>query len=244
MEYEKKTKNIVIGFSHGVLYKIHDINTEENMKLFQDCGCNAIEVNYHHDRENEFLELNSIIPYIRDFDYVSLHAPCDIRYGNNEETRILLKRVNDYCLKINAQLVVVHPDLVDDWEIFDEFKINWAIENMDDRKEHFKDLAELKAFFTSHPTWKLVLDLGHCNANDKTMGLAENLIHNFVDRIKEIHLSGYETFHDPLYRTKQSEIIKLCNKLDVPIIIESTFGINDGVDGLEREFGYIMENLD
>ncbi|MEK9130070.1 MAG: hypothetical protein AAB526_01575, partial [Patescibacteria group bacterium] len=68
-------------------------------------------------------------------------------------------------------------------------------------------------------------------------------IKEFKDIIKEIHLSGYEIFHDPLYRTKQAEIIKYCKKLDVPIIIESTFEKSDDAEVVAKEYNYILENL-
>jgi hypothetical protein len=230
-----------IGFSHGVLFKVCNVYLKENIQLLKDCGSNALEVNCHHVKEAD--QMDKIFPFIRSFDYLSLHAPCDTRYGNNQETRALLKKLEDFYIKSDMSLAVVHPDLVDDWEVFADFKINWAIENMDDRKEHFKNLPELKEFFNLHPNWSLVLDVGHCNANDKSMVLANELIVEFRNRIKEIHLSGYETFHDPLYRTRQTEIIDRCKDLEVPIIIESTFQISDGVEGVKKEFDYIMMNL-
>jgi hypothetical protein len=114
---------------------------------------------------------------------------------------------------------------------------------MDDRKERYRDVKDLSAFFLEHPAWGLALDLGHCNANDKSMHLAGDLISNFKDKIREIHLSGYENFHDPLYRTRQAEIIHYCKMLNAPIIIESTFDAVDGVEGVKKELGYVIRNL-
>ena len=230
-----------IGFSHGDLFKIHDVYTKENIQLFKDSGCNVIEVNAHHVHEVE--RLDSILPFINDFAYISMHVPCDCRYGDNQATREVLRKLENFYIKAKAQLAVVHPDLVDNWEVFKEFKMRWAIENMDDRKEKFKDVNDLSNFFEQHNDWQLVLDVGHCNANDKTMALAYEMILNFQDRIAEIHLSGYEKFHDPLHRTRQLEIINACKKLDVPIIIESVFELSDGIAGVKKEFDYITENL-
>jgi len=230
-----------IGFCHSVLFKIYNVYTEKNIKLFLNCGCNAIEINCHHVKEIELI--NDILPFIKDFNYISLHAPCDVRYDDNGETHTLLKKLETFYALANAQLIVVHPDLVDDWRVFNNSPMNWAIENMDNRKEHYKNVSDLKNFFLTNPSWNLVLDVGHCNDNDKTMILAGDLIAEFKDRIKEIHLSGYEVFHDPLYRTKQTDIIDYCHNLDVPIIIESTFTIEDGLTGVEKEFNYITKNL-
>jgi hypothetical protein len=230
-----------IGFSHGVLFKLHDVNKELNIRLLQNCGANAIEINCHSHKDLAFLP--ALLPYIQSFEHVSLHAPCDVRYDCNENTKILLKKLKNFYIRSGAELIVVHPDLVDDWSVFDKFKMKWAIENMDDRKKNFKDVNDLKLFFNEYREWSLVLDLGHCNSNDKSMILAEDLIREFQDRIVEIHLSGYKKFHDPLYRTKQTEIIKYCQNLAVPIIIESVFEVDDGFEGVQEEFEYVVKNL-
>lgn len=230
-----------IGFSHGDLFKLHDVNTKENLQLLAESGSNAIEINCHGSKDLVFLD--SFLSHLRRFVHVSLHAPVDIRYSDNRETHKVLEKLENFYVKASAELIVVHPDLVDDWSVFDGYKMTWAIENMDDRKKNFKYAHDLKIFFNEHPEWFLVLDLGHCNSNDKSMVLAEELIQEFRNRIIEIHLSGYEIFHDPLYRTKQTEIIAYCKKLFVPIIIESVFEISDGFEGVKKEFGYIVKNL-
>jgi len=230
-----------IGFSSGVSHKMIESFSEENMHMFKDCGCNALEINCHSVADADNLDI--ILPMIEGFDYLSVHLPCDITYKNDEETRCLLKKIENFYMKSGARLAVVHPDIVENWNVFRNSFVNWAIENMDNRKSCYKDAADLKKFFEEQKTWNLVLDLGHCNNNDRTMALAGNLINIFRNRIKEIHLSGYKTFHDPLYRTEQIEIIGYCNKLNVPIIIESTFDVSDGIGGIRKEFAYVMANL-
>lgn len=230
-----------IGFSHGVLHKVHDINTKENIDIFKNCGSTAIEIKSHFIHEINLLD--NIIPHLDDFEYISLHFPCNIRYANNPETRSVLHELKLYYDRLGARLAVIHPDTVDDWSVFDDYDFEFAIENMDDRKQNFKDVASLENFFQDNDNWKMVLDLGHCFVNDNTMQLAIDLKEKFKDRIKEIHLSGYEFFHDPLHRTQQAEIIKHCLDLDVPIIIESTFEVSDGIEGVRKEFDYILENL-
>ena len=72
-----KKNNIkkLIGFSHGVLYRVHDVHTKKNIQLFKDCGCNAIEVNFH--MVEEFSGVLNVFPFVQSFDYISLHAPCN-----------------------------------------------------------------------------------------------------------------------------------------------------------------------
>ena len=231
-----------IGFSHGVMHKIYDVYSKESIDLLKNCGCNAIEINCHLIADAD--RLNKILPFIQNFDRVSLHLPCDIKYKNNKQTNDLLKIIYDFYIKADAKLAVVHPDLVEDWSVFDKYtSMNWAIENMDDRKGSFKGADDLREFFKKRQNWKLVLDLGHCKTNDKTMALARDLIKEFEDRIAEIHLSGYKNFHEPLFKTEQVEIIECCNSLNSPIIIESTFERSDDADVIVKEFKYILERI-
>lgn len=232
----------LIGFAHGVAHKILDVYSTENIGLFKICGCNALEINCHSVEETE--KLNKLLPLITNFKYISLHLPSNIKYKNDDTIHALLKKFRNFYVRSGAKLIVVHPDVVEDWSVFDNYPISWAIENMDDRKDSFKNADDLRIFFTNHKKWNLVLDLGHCNANDKSMVLANDLINNFKHKIKEIHLSGYEVFHDPLHRTKQANIIKYCNRLNVPIIVESTFEISDGIEAISKEYNYILKNLD
>lgn len=233
----------LIGFCHGATFKILDHYLETNINLFKSVGCNAIEINCHSASEID--KLNDIEPLIRDFKYKSIHLPCDLKYRNDKITNELLPKIVGYYQKIGAKLAVLHPDLIEDVSVFTKYsKVNWAIENMDDRKAKFKTVKDLKEFFDANKQWNFVLDVGHCNANDKTMKLADDFITELKDKIKEIHLSGYEIFHDPLHRTKQVEIIERCKELDVPIIIESTFEETDGTAGVGKEFNYIIKNLE
>jgi hypothetical protein len=231
-----------IGFCHGATFKILDKYSETNISLFKKSGCNAIEINCHSISEAD--RFKSIEELIIDFEYKSIHLPCDLKYRDDETTNRLLIKIVKYYKKIGAELAVVHPDLIEDVGVFAKYpEISWAIENMDDRKAKFKNVDDLKKFFEINKQWGFVLDVGHCNANDKTMKLADDFIAELKHKVKEIHLSGYEVFHDPLYRTKQNEIIERCKQFDVPIIIESTLEKTDGVNGVAKEFGYILENL-
>jgi hypothetical protein len=40
-----------IGFSHGVLNRILDVYSQENIQKLKDCGCNAIEINCNSIKE-------------------------------------------------------------------------------------------------------------------------------------------------------------------------------------------------
>ncbi len=66
-----------IGFSHGSTHKILEPSSEENINLFKDCGCNAIEVNCHSISRIETLD--DILHLVKNFEYRSIHLPCDLK---------------------------------------------------------------------------------------------------------------------------------------------------------------------
>jgi len=227
-----------IGFGHGALYKVAEKYSKSTIDIYKNCGSDVIEINIYDLAEADVLR--EITPYVKSFGYKSIHLPSEIIYKKDEQTIKLLDNVASYYKEINADLILIHPDAVADWEVFDQYKINWAIENMDNRKEKYKTLEELAAFFEMKPSWKLVLDLNHCYTNDKTMKLARDIIGQFKDRIAEIHLSGYVNLHEPLFQTKQNFILDYCKEIDTPIVVESVF---DSVDDVAKEYKYIKEYL-
>lgn len=225
---------IHIGFNHGTLYRVMDKYSPENIDIFADCSTDLLEVSCM--RINEVSQLAKIVPLVERFHRKTIHLPTDIRYADDEATRSLLTNICSFYGTIGAELAVVHPDLIDDVRVFDDFPVAWAIENMDHRKTCFRNAEDLQAFFTENDSWKMVLDVNHCFVNDPTMRLAEDLINRFRPRMREIHLSGFVSLHEPLFETRQENILQACESLDLPIVIESTF---DHPGQVQKEFTYV-----
>jgi len=221
---------MLLGFSTGCLYKTRK-SILEIIKLIADIGCNAIELAFL-----DIDELNTLDDLIkgtfRAFEYVSFHAPAlDFIYQDEKVTKDLLDKIQRAYNNFNLEIVVIHPDRIASWEVFNNFSISPAIENMDNRKPVGKTVRSLQDLFNRYEM-DMVLDLMHCYTNDKSMNLARELSVNFKDKIKEIHLSGFDKHHAPLYKTKQTEIIEAIPDKNLPIIIES---VNLHPNDLKRE---------
>lgn len=232
----KKKLKRKIGFSQGCLHGF-DFFSEKILDVYLKNSDRAIEVHFKTDKVDE---LEKIILDIKKFKYVSIHLPTDFRYGNNKETKEFLDKIYRFYLKIKAKLAVIHPNSVVGWEVFDNYEMNWAIENMDYKQVNYKYLEDFEKFFIEKNNWKMVLDLNHCFTNDKSMVLAKNFIDKLGSRIAEFHISGFVDFHESLYKTDQKIILDFCKELDVPLIIESGFG---SVEELQKEINYIRNNL-
>lgn len=231
---------MLLGFSTGCLHKTHDRLAPSTFALFAKMGANAIELMVH-DLEAADRLLALVPEDFLHFKYISIHMP-SFDVFNAEETakfRNILAIIEKTEKKIKIDAVVVHPDVVKHWEMFSEYTLPIKIENMDWRKEVGKYTESMQAIFEKFDA-PMVLDLNHCYTNDPTMHLAKEMSETFGGRIEEIHLSGFEQAHEPLFKTKQVEILEAIPNKRLPIIIESEF---ETVEEAMTEFEYVKEFL-
>jgi hypothetical protein len=224
---------MLLGFSTGCLYKTHEPIARETFAVFRGLGCNAIELTCNDD-EAIIKLLAEIRPKDLDgFTYVSLHAPAI----HNKYTLDLLQRAQDI---FQFKTIVVHPDEVDSLNVFLGSKLPLAIENMDWRKDIGKYVESMQDIFKKSD-FPMALDLNHCFTNDPSMRLAAEMHAAFGQRIVELHLSGFDHLHEPLFRTKQTEILEAIPDKNLPIIIESGC---ESVEDAKKEFEYVKNFLE
>ena len=111
-----------IGFSHGVLYRVMDVYTEEAFDVYSKSGSEIIEICINKAEEVD--KLNTIESLIKKYPYKSIHLPSNIKYRNNNQTKNVLDKISTFYSSVGSNLILVHPDVVEDWSIFDEAKRN------------------------------------------------------------------------------------------------------------------------
>jgi hypothetical protein len=228
-----------LGFSTGALYATN-IPINERIKQFKNFGCTAIELGYvKKDRlAKEPLE-NINYDLLKDFSWVSIHAPAgDFKYSRTSQVLEVLEHIQWLYDKFSLNAVVFHPDVFEDFSILDGFSFPVAMENMDDQKKSFQRADSLKPVLEHDPNWKLVLDLNHCYVNDRSLHLVQDLYSVFKNRIAQIHISGYQKLHEPLYVTGQREIIAAIPDPKLPIIIESSV---NSFEEARKEYEFIRD---
>lgn len=226
-----------IGFSTGALYK--RCNAAEAIKIFKENGVSVLELaGFFGVDAIRAADEAAFAKLLQGFKYISLHAP-KIEYGANKETKEFFDGIN----KINAlrklDLVVIHPDCVKDFNVFNEVDFPVAFENMDNQKASFQYPEEFKEIISSNDKFSVVLDINHIYTNDKTMKIGNDFHKEFEGRISQYHLSGFEVLHDPLFKTKQKNIIDAVLNKDIPIVIESVVAS----DEVKLELEYIKREL-
>ena len=231
------TDHILLGFSTGVLHKTH--TTKEALKIIKDIGCTAVELGFVKMEQIEQGWLDKISPEdISSFRYVSLHAP-KFDYGNNAGTEVLFKKMAEVNALRKLDCVVFHPDCVKDFGVFKNAPFRIAFENMDDRKESFQKPEELARVLSEDEKYGMVLDINHIYSNDPSMRLAEEFYTRLGSKIVQIHLSGNAGYHDPIFKTRQTEILNAIQDFTTPIIIESVISAEE----ITEEKKYVMDGI-
>ncbi len=226
-------EDITIGCSTGTLRKA-GISTGDAITLLHNKGVRVVEIG--QSAPLEIAKDPSNIPWntLKKFTHITLHAP-KISYGDNEQTKEVFRAITIVQQHCELQHVVIHPDIVEDFSIFDTVSFKVAFENMDCQKKSFTTPKEMHDLLVSFPESVMVLDVNHVWTHDKTMALAKEFYTLCSDRITEVHVSGFQELHDPLYRTQQIEILRAIQDTSVPMIIESWMD----PDEVELEINYI-----
>jgi len=232
---------MILGFGTGSLYKTHDRLKPETFDIHRQMGCNAIELMWHATPEetNKLLALKK--DDLRGFSYRSLHLPSDIGHMNISALHETLEIAQKVHGELQFNCIVLHPNDMERWDVISQYPdLPIAVENMDWRAEHGKYVESLESIFEKFDA-PMVLDLNHCFTNDPSMLLAHDMVKVFGSRIVEIHVSGFETAHEPLVRTMQEEILRAIPDKNLPIIIES---VCEGVGEAKREYEFVKNYLE
>lgn len=234
-------KQLIIWWCSGDFHRISDVrNTDEHiLNYFIIHETNALEIMFN-DKNNMICNITK--EFIdKHFSRCSIHLPQNLEYQDDEESHKILQLIEKICLDLPIKNIVIHPDTVVDWSVFQQYThLPLSIENMDDRKDSCRSVEDIKKILDENPYLWFVLDLQHCFTNDPTMQLARDFHKVLWHKIIQYHLSWYhpEHLHYPLFKTHQDEIINAVENRELPIIVESTF---DEQDELYQEINYIKK---
>jgi hypothetical protein len=160
----------------------------------------------------------------------------------------MLRRIEKAYLHFNCNYLIVHPSLVEDWSIFEEFYFNLAIENMSKDTALLYSSEQLKYIFEKNKDFSMTFDIKHAFESDFGRdNLAQELYDSYKEKIVEIHLSGYNPKtnkheHKPLSATNQPEIVNFAkDKQHIPMIIESDC---ENPEQMKMEYEYIKNILE
>ncbi len=132
---------------------------------------------------------------IKEFTYVSFHAPSFFKQDQERRVIELLRAVKD-----RGWNIIVHPDVLYRPRLWADFGPQLLIENMDRRKATGRTVEELTLLFSKLPEARLCLDVAHARQLDTSLKLLSDLISMFWDRVAEVHISELDSMchHRPM----------------------------------------------
>jgi hypothetical protein len=206
-----------IGFSTGAL-ALADFRAA--LCMLEPHAVSAVELSAL--RPSELEPLIRAAPHLdlARYEYVSVHAPSKFTVVQEpwiaEQLRVLVDR---------GWPVVLHPDTVHQWELWESFGARLYIENMDKRKPIGRTVEELQQVYDRLPDARLCFDIAHARQYDSTMTEAYRILNTFGERVAQVHVSevNSQSKHDriSLYALAAFRQVADLIPADAPIIVES-----------------------
>lgn len=207
-----------IGFSTGALER-GDYKTA--LSWLRQNKIQSVEIS-----ALRFFELEPLINdldelCLKDFTYISFHAPSSFETDQEKEVVELLEPVFK-----RGWNIVVHPDVIRRPKLWKHFGEQLLLENMDRRKTTGRTVHEMEFMFTKLPEARMCLDVAHARQLDTTLTVLSEFLKRFSGRIAELHISELDSRcqHVPMswsavedYRMLPWENFEG----DIPVIIES-----------------------
>ncbi len=220
----------LIGFSTGALAYS---DFQRGLTILRRGHSKAVELSALREAELAPLIRSLQLLDLRQFTYVSVHAPS--RYEHSREREII------DLLQVAASRkwpIVLHADAVHDFSAWDAFGDRLLIENMDKRNQTGRTAKELSTIFAKLPHAGLCFDLGHCRQVDPTMNEASLILREFGTRLRQLHVSevNSRSTHDPLSGASIRAFREISYLIpeSVPVILESPVAETDVETEIER----------
>lgn len=153
------------------------------------------------------------------FQWAAAHGPTKQREMPESELVAILMSLTRH-----VEVVVLHPDTIEDVAIYRQLGSKLAIENMDARKPVGQHVDELQDVFRELPDARLCFDLAHASAVDETMAEGQLILDRLGSRLSHLHLSSLDDKCHHVALTPEDEdrfgpLLDRCR--DVPWILEA-----------------------
>jgi hypothetical protein len=208
-----------IGFSTGSV-ALDDVR--RGLAIASHLSAKAVELSALREDELDPLLglLSSLDTELKQFEYVSFHAPSKRRRFTEADFVDKLRPV-----AARGWAIIVHPDVIENFDLWRSLGAAVCIENMDKRKEIGRTAAQLQTIFDKLPEATFCFDIGHARQVDPTMMEARIFLRMFHDRLRQVHMSfvNSQSRHERL-NIESISAFRLVSRLieeSIPIILET-----------------------
>jgi hypothetical protein len=206
-----------IGFSTGALAQS---DFRRGLAMQDRQALEAVELSALRDAELQPLLAALSSLDVSSYHYVSFHAPSQLTSLSEADLVSHLKT-----LLPRRWPIIVHPDAITDFRLWEGFGEWLCIENMDKRKPIGRTVEELEQIFRELPQASFCFDIGHARQIDPTMSQAAFLLRAYGDRLKQLHVSevNSRSKHEALNYTAVTAFRKVAHLVPptTPLILET-----------------------
>lgn len=222
----------LLGFSTGAL-AFGDF--DRALQMLEGRSVNAVELSALRMHELPHLVNARDRLDLRQFEYVSVHAPSRFRENEEQDVTELLMHFVPY-----GWPIVLHPDAIYNADLWAQAQFGnlLCIENMDKRKAIGRTVTELETFFDRLPDACFCFDIAHARQVDSSMTEAHMLLKAFGHRLRQIHISEVNTSskHDRISNGAVRAFQEVSHLIPstVPVILETPVDEADIEEQLKR----------
>jgi hypothetical protein len=176
-----------IGVSTGIFARLMpEEELEKMVNILLDYHVELIEILVARPRLADIRFSQKTLDRLRTIE-VSIHAPFfkEEGYEDVDLDAQLLSRVEKFAIHVNAEDIVIHPDLVRDWDRVKQIRIPVLIENL--KPGRGWGLNEMKDLIKKNPTFGIALDGDH--AEKWGVGEADIWAKELYSNLKSLHLN-------------------------------------------------------
>jgi hypothetical protein len=184
---------------------------------------------------------------LNQFKRVSLHAPTGPYFASTGEPNGLLRQIISVAERAEVQLIVFHPDQIDNLAGLDRLLGDrLGLENMDKNKTFGRTLTDMKQVFQAAPHAKWVCDVNHFYTNKYNLDELKNWFIKLGGKLGQYHISAYGGDDDPhdcfinFPTHSQNEVLSFVLDRSKPLIHEGGATFLGDENFLKRENQYVL----
>ena len=221
----------------------------EKIKLCSKLDVDGIELIFAHVEHLANFKLNKeSVNILKNMKFNTIHLPFYQKIKKSEDFIFndspLVKRVMNKAYRlydqIDAKNIVIHSNLVKNYELFDVLNYQHSIENME-FKHHFK-ISDYSKILKENPSFKMVFDTTHAGEGKEM----HTLIKNFKNKMIYCHLSSnyFNHLHIPFHVLNKEYLkpFEPIKKLNMPVILESQIGAKT-INEYKKEVDFVRKWL-
>jgi len=197
-------------------------------KYFGRYNIDGIELTMaYKDRLYQYKPNKEDIKWMKDLDYVSVHAPFKLVSKSNDKKDMIkqLDALDNLYNKTDAKTLVVHVHECPHEELFDKYNFNIALENMPYRNYRQEKENKILTNKIKNSKYGFCLDTSH--ADDWNKQEIKKLYHLLKGKLKQVHLSASirGNHHNSLISAPVAfmKSLKPLFKTNVPLVLEVVF---------------------